>query len=191
MRFQLQQFDALYQLALEAHSRGKDIAGVGWVPLHPLDVALHVDGLTTIRFNGEGFDIYRAGAIAEINVNYSQALDVIMASAVYSELEHKPEPASEPLSRQQKGWITRRAKARLPGSLDGTKSGLIAAMLLRNEGATIAEFKKATGWQGLSVPHFAKRYGLELRTVTDPNTGNLRYFGNRKNEQSAPEIVEA
>jgi hypothetical protein len=187
MRFHTQQFDALLQLALDAHSRGKDISGIGWKPVH--DVALHVDELTKIRFNGEGFDVYRAHALAEINVSREQALDVVMASAVYSELEHEPAQAEQPkMSPQLKGWATRRAAAaKMQGS---TKGDLVKAFLLREQGATTAELKKLTGWPSVNAVHYARKFGFSLERAVDPKTGHTRYFCAPLGGPVAPEIVE-
>ena len=212
MKFQTQQFDALHQLALDAISRDKTLAGIGSSPPFG-DVALYVDGLTTIRFNGEGFDIYRAKALAQISVTREEALDVIMASAVYATMVHekasptplpsddhqltamraaKPPPARE-LTRVEKAWVTRRANAartvaaratpvRVIDPTPGSKAEVIVGLLLRERGATSNEIKAELGWPSVNVKTYARKYGITLRVTSDNNTGNSRYFGTRETE---------
>lgn len=158
MKFNTQQFDALHRLAMEAQSRGKQVQGIGWTSLRDA-VTLWVDKLTAIRFNGEGFDIYRAKALAEMNITAEQAHNVIMAAAVHSTLVHKPVPPVR--------------------SENGSKSGLIIAMVLRPEGATTAEIKNAVDWPTINVRHHARKCGLLLTTSVDVVTGLTRYFAKR------------
>lgn len=199
MRFQVQQFSALYQLALDAGARGK-YTSVRWFARHDNDVLLDAEDRTTeIKFNGDGFDVFRDGDAdaSNSNITHAQALDVIMASAVYATLvapKSEPEvtrPAKANLSRGRKAWETRRATGNAPQPgipQSGTKAELIINMLLHENGATGDEIKAATGWPSIGVRAYASRYGVRLTTSTDRD-GVTRYHGTRA-EQAPIRIVE-
>jgi len=46
----------------------------------------------------------------------------------------------------------------------GTKIAIIYDLLTRSEGATMVEITAATGWNTISIPAFARTYGLTIRT---------------------------
>jgi Protein of unknown function (DUF3489) len=64
----------------------------------------------------------------------------------------------------------------------GTKVAVVLDMLLRSEGCTKAEVLAATGWRNVSIAGIGHRFGLDVRSVIQPE--GRRYFGSRS-EQAA------
>src|SRR5258708_1066511 len=67
-----------------------------------------------------------------------------------------------------------------------TKSQQIGALLLRPEGATVAEIKEAIGWPSVWVQGHAKKNGLRLEVIRQPGRPK-RYRGYRP---EAPQIID-
>lgn len=177
MRHEVQQFEMLHRLALDAQSRGKrHLIGVSW---HPLDgaVSFGVDTVTSIRSNGDGFDIYNSRELAQINVSYEEALDIVMASAVLATFSAeqpamiKPKPKSWQSEAARRGWQTRRGDK-------PSKISMIAEMLKR--GTTSREVCTAMGWKSVSLRRAADLNGLTLVRLGD------RYYGKAKEPE--PEL---
>jgi riboflavin synthase len=57
------------------------------------------------------------------------------------------------------------------------KKDIVAQLLLRKEGCTVAEVLAATGWTKVGMPTMAEAAGLKLRKVKDADT--TRYFGSK------------
>ena len=69
--------------------------------------------------------------------------------------------------------------AKVRGTRDGSKAAKVLELLMRTDGATLAELMKATGWQAHSVRGFlsgtvSKKLGLII-TSTKPEDGERTY----------------
>lgn len=70
-----------------------------------------------------------------------------------------------------------RRRDRVTTTQGGSKTALIAEMMLRPDGCTTAEVLAATGWPAVSMPAQARSAGLAL--CRDRVGGVLRYYGSR------------
>ena len=88
--------------------------------------------------------------------------------------EMEPLPHTEDESKDRapsKGSTSKRKRG-------GSKTGLIADLLLRKEGCTRDDILEVTGWPSVSVPAMAKAAGLKLRKEKTKG-GKTHYFGSK------------
>ena len=88
-------------------------------------------------------------------------------------------PRKAPISSEALNKVIEAAEAQQPRTRDNSKQAQVIAMLMRPEGATIAQICEATGWKqhtvrGTFAGAFKKKLGLEI-TSTKESGGERLY----------------
>ena len=88
-------------------------------------------------------------------------------------------PRKAPISSEALNKVIEAAEAQQPRTRDNSKQAQVIAMLMRPEGATIAQICEATGWKqhtvrGTFAGAFKKKLGLEI-TSTKESGGQRLY----------------
>ncbi len=88
-------------------------------------------------------------------------------------------PRKAPISTEVLNKVIEAAEAQQPRTRDNSKQAQVIAMLMRPEGATIAQICEATGWKqhtvrGTFAGAFKKKLGLEI-TSTKESGGQRLY----------------
>ncbi len=105
----------------------------------------------------------------------SKSIGEARIKKLQEEVDAREKPVQATESQQQEVPVAKKAaKKKSNGEAKG-KNKVVLDLLMRKSGATVADAKKATGWEQVHFSSHAKKAGLKLRRERDKD-GTNRYW---------------